>query len=127
MSVLTVIGYVLAILGAGVLVAAGVGLRRFTDPYMRISAVGTAAGVGMALVTIGAVLTMPTAENVVKAAIAVALQLLTSGVASTLMGRAAVMSGHAFTPGTDTTALDAGGVPEDGAGSMDDHAPNDES
>lgn len=103
MSVLTVIAYVL--IGAGVVVfaGAGVGVLRFRDVYMRASAVGTAAGLGIALITIGAVLTMPTPANLIKAAVAVVLQLATSAVGTTIIARAAVNSGHDFAPDTDLT------------------------
>lgn len=106
MSVLTVIAYVLVFAGVVVFAGAGVGLLKFRDAYMRASAVGTAAGLGLALITIGAVLTMPTTANLVKAAVAVLLQLATSAVGSTIIARAAVNSGHAFAPGTDLTDLD---------------------
>lgn len=106
MSVLTILAYVLIFAGVIVFAGAGVGVLKFRDAYMRASAVGTAAGLGIALITIGAVLTMPTPANLVKAAVAVVLQLATAGVGSTLIGRAAVNSGHAFAPGTDLTDLD---------------------
>lgn len=106
MSVLTVIAYVLIFAGVVVFAGAGVGLLKFRDAYMRASAVGTAAGLGIALVTIGAVLTMPTTANLLKAAVAVVLQLATAAVGSTIIARAAVNSGHAFAPGTSLIDLD---------------------
>lgn len=101
MSVLTVIAYVLIFCGVVVFAGAGVGVLRFRDAYMRASAVGTAAGLGLALITIGAVLTMPTPENLVKAVVAVVLQLATSAVGTTIIARAAVNSGHDFSGDTD--------------------------
>lgn len=106
MSVLTVIAYVLIAAGVIVFAGAGVGLLKFRDAYMRASAVGTAAGLGIALITIGAVLTMPTTPNLIKAAVAVVLQLATSAVGSTIIARAAVNSGHAFSPETDLNDLE---------------------
>lgn len=106
MSVLTVIAYVLIAAGVIVFAGAGVGLLKFRDAYMRASAVGTAAGLGIALITIGAVLTMPTTANLIKAAVAVVLQLATSAVGSTIIARAAVNSGHAFSPETDLNDLE---------------------
>ena len=101
MSVLTGIAYVLIFCGVVVFAGAGVGVLRFRDAYMRASAVGTAAGLGIALITIGAVLTMPTPENLVKAVVAVVLQLATSAVGTTIIARAAVNSGHDFSGDTD--------------------------
>lgn len=98
---LTVIAYVLIFSGVVVFAGAGVGVLRFRDPYMRASAVGTAAGLGIALITIGAVLTMPTPENLLKAGVAVILQLATSAVGTTIIARAAVNSGHDFSADTD--------------------------
>lgn len=106
MSVLTVIAYVLIFAGVIIFAGAGVGLLKFHDAYMRASAVGTAAGLGIALITIGAVLTMPTTSNLIKAAVAVVLQLATSAVGSTIIARAAVNSGHAFSSDTDLIDLD---------------------
>lgn len=101
MSVLTVIAMVLIFAGVVVFAGAGLGVLRFRDVYMRASAVGTAAGLGIALITIGAVLTMPTPGNLIKAAVAVVLQLATSAVGTTIIARAAVNSGHDFTADTD--------------------------
>lgn len=103
---MTLIGEILAVIGAVIFVAAAIGLRRFRDPYSRISAVATAAGLGVAFVTVGVVLTDPQITNVAKVVLAVALQLLTSAVAAIVIARAAVNSGHRFSPDTDISALD---------------------
>lgn len=103
---MALIGEILAVVGAAIFVAAAIGLRRFRDPYSRISAVATAAGLGVAFVTVGAVLIDPQINNIVKVILAVALQLLTSAVAAIVIARAAVNSGHRFSPDTDTSALD---------------------
>ncbi|MFX4290996.1 monovalent cation/H(+) antiporter subunit G [Streptomyces bohaiensis] len=103
---LDVLGQAMAVLGGLVFVAAGVGLLRLRDPYMRTSAVATAAGVGVVLVVGGSVLTSPTVSDLVKLVVAVVLQLATSAVGGMTLARAAVLSGHAFAEGTDTSALD---------------------
>ena len=113
MSVLTVIGYAFAIVGASIFLAAALGLRRFRDPYSRISAVATAAGVGVAFVTIGVVLTHPTLDNVIKVVIAVALQLVTSALGAIIIARAAVNSGYGFSPDTDIQELGSAPPAED--------------
>lgn len=104
-SVLVLVGYIFACAGGLFFISAAVGLVRFRDPYTRISAVATATGIGLALVTVGAVLTDPSAINIVKAVVAVVLQLTTSAVAGTLTARGAVNSGHPFSPETDLSAL----------------------
>lgn len=101
MNLLTYVAYALIFFGVAVFAGAGLGVIRFRDPYMRASAVGTAAGLGIALITIGAALTMPSTANLVKAALAVVLQLATSAVGTTIIARAAVNSGHDFSPNTD--------------------------
>ncbi|NJQ04629.1 cation:proton antiporter [Streptomyces lonarensis] len=100
------LGQAMAVLGGLVFVAAGVGLLRLRDPYMRTSAVATAAGVGVVLVVGGSVLTSPADSDLVKLAVAVVLQLATSAVGGMTLARAAVLSGHDFADGTDTSALD---------------------
>lgn len=106
MMILEIVGHALALSGAAIFVVAALGLRRFPDPYSRISAVATAAGLGVAFVTVGALLIQPSVSSLVKVILAVALQLLTSAVAAIVIGRAAVGSGHPFSPDTDTSALD---------------------
>lgn len=105
MTVLEIIGQILALIGAAIFVVAAVGLSRFKDPYSRISAVATAAGLGVAFVTVGAVLIDPSVDAVVKVVLAVILQLLTSAVAAIVIARAALGSRHRFVPDTDTSEL----------------------
>lgn len=106
MMILDIIGQTLAVVGAAIFVAAAIGLRRLRDPYSRISAVATAAGLGVALVTVGVVLVDPSISDAIKVVIAVILQLSTSAVAAIVIARAAVNSRHAFSPDTDTQELD---------------------
>ncbi|KSW30296.1 monovalent cation/H(+) antiporter subunit G [Cellulomonas sp. B6] len=112
MSAADLVGQVLVLLGAAVFVVAALGLRRLQDPYMRISAVATAGGLGVACLTVGAVLLDPSVASAAKVAVAVVLQLLTSAVGGIAIARAAVGSGHRFAPGTDTRALDAPDAPD---------------
>lgn len=111
MTVLSIIGQILVLLGAAIFLTAALGLRRFPDPFCRISAVATAAGLGVAFVTIGAVLIDPGPADVVKVILAVALQLTTSAVGAIAIARSAVLSGHRFSPGTDAGEL----APDDDA------------
>lgn len=105
MMLLEVLGQVLVLFGAAIFVAAAIGLHRLTDPYMRTSAVATAAGLGVAFIAAGAALIDPSLSTTIKVVIAIALQLATSAVGGMAIARAAVMSGHAFSPTTDTGEL----------------------
>lgn len=106
MDIFDIIGQILAIIGAAIFIAAGIGLNRLPDPYMRASAVATAAGLGVAFVVVGVALTNPSLSAGIKVTLAVLLQLATSAVGSMTLGRAAALSGHAFAEGTDTSDLD---------------------
>ncbi|MGP9536494.1 cation:proton antiporter [Brachybacterium sp. AOP43-C2-M15] len=120
MSISEIIGGVLAVLGSLVFIAAALGLSRFPDPYMRNAAVGTVAGLGIALVTLGAAIVHPKVGTIAIALLAIVLQLITSALGAMLVGRAAVNSHHQFCPETDTT--DLGWVPR--IGDEDSEAPS---
>lgn len=107
MTVLEMIGQIFTLLGAAIFVAAAIGLHRLPDPYTRTSAVATAAGLGIAFIVAGVVLLDPHVSNVVKAVIAIVLQLLTSAVGGMAIARAAVISGHRFTRNTDAGELES--------------------
>nr|WP_255718381.1 monovalent cation/H(+) antiporter subunit G [Micrococcus sp. ACRRV] len=90
---MTVAGSVLAVAGAVVFLGAAVGLIRFPDPYTRISATGTAGGVGMILIVTGGLLLMPSVANLVKVVLIVVLQLGTAAIATMALGRSAYLTG----------------------------------
>lgn len=87
-----IIGQILILAGAGLFAIAGVGLFRFYDTYTRISAVGTAGGLGIALVVLGALLIQPSIGDGVKVVFIVLFQLTTSAVATSAMARAAYLA-----------------------------------
>lgn len=93
---------VLAVGGASVLLLAAIGLLRFADVYTRISAAGTATGVGITLIILAAVTTTATLAGLLTGALAIAAQLATAGAAGITLGRAALLTGHAFRPDTAT-------------------------
>lgn len=99
------VGDVLVVVGALIFLVAAVGLHRLPDPYMRASAVATAAGLGVAFVVGGAALVQPGLTSTVKAMIAIVLQLATSAVGGMALARSAVLSGHDFSPDTDEGEL----------------------
>ncbi|RLV56261.1 sodium:proton antiporter [Aeromicrobium phragmitis] len=105
MSWYELLGQILVVVGALIFVIAGVGLLKLRDPFMRTSAVATAAGLGVSFVVGGTVLVDPHPIDAVKVVIAIALQLITSVIGGIAIARAAVMSGHEFDD-TDTTDLD---------------------
>ncbi|GAA3514242.1 MULTISPECIES: cation:proton antiporter [Dietzia] len=86
---MTILGNITIILGALIFATATLGLIRFPDAYTRISAVGTAGGLGIILITTGALLLQPTVPNTAKFALIIPLQLATSAIGSTALARAA--------------------------------------
>lgn len=106
MSWVEVTGQVLCVLGAVIFVVAGVGVLRLPDPYTRASSVATAAGVGVALVVGGAALQVPGWDTTVRAVVAIVFQVATSAVGGMAIARAAVLSGHSFSPETDDHVLE---------------------
>lgn len=92
-EIFPLIGDVLIILGIIVFATAGLGFLRFPDVYMRVSAIGTAGGVGIILVVAGALLQEPTWFDLLKVLAIIMIQLATSAVGSTAVARSAVLTG----------------------------------
>lgn len=114
MDVLTVsqiIGQVVVVAGALIFATAALGILRFTDPFMRISAVGTAGGIGIILVVVGAVLYQPTVPDVLKLVLIVFLQLGTSAVGTMAIARASYLTGTEMRPGYFDELADDSGLP----------------
>jgi multicomponent Na+:H+ antiporter subunit G len=91
--VVTVVGSALLILGAVIIASAAVGLLTLPDVYTRVSAIGTAAGLGVALMVVGVVVLDFSGLNLVKGIIAIIAQLLTSAVGSFMLARASYLAG----------------------------------
>jgi multicomponent Na+:H+ antiporter subunit G len=91
--VITVVGSALLILGAVIIFSAAIGLLTLPDVYTRVSAIGTAAGLGVALMIVGVVVLDFSALNLVKGIVAIIAQLLTSAVGSFVLARSSYMSG----------------------------------
>ena len=98
---LSTLSNALVLIGTLTFVIAGIGLIRLPDVCTRISAIGTAAGVGAACIVGGVALADPSWVNLVKGFIAIHLQLLTSVVGAMAIARAMVLSRHHFHRGTD--------------------------
>ena len=89
----TVFGSALLILGAAVITSAAVGLVKLPDLYTRTSAVGTAAGLGVALIIAGVVVLDFSVLNLIKGLVAIVAQLLTSSIGSFALARAGYLTG----------------------------------
>lgn len=90
---LPIIGDVIIVLGVIVFATAGLGFLRFSDVYMRVSAIGTAGGVGIILVVTGALLHHPSWMNLFLVLAIIVIQLATSAVGSTAVARSALLTG----------------------------------
>jgi len=89
----TVFGSALLILGAAVIASAAVGLLKLPDLYTRTSAIGTAAGLGVALIIAGVVVLDFSVLNLIKGLVAIVAQLLTSSIGSFALARAGYLTG----------------------------------
>ena len=87
----TWVGDALIIIGALVFATAALGLLKFPDAYSRVSAVGTAGGLGIVLVVLGALVLQPGVADAVKVVIIIILQLVTSAVGTMAIARSAVL------------------------------------
>lgn len=92
-TVATWVGSAFLIGGALIMVSAAVGLIRLPDVYTRTSAIGTAAGLGVALMIVGVVVIDFSALNLIKGIIAIIAQLLTSSIGSFALARASYLTG----------------------------------
>lgn len=91
--VITVVGSSFLVLGAAIMASAAIGLLKLPDVYTRTSAVGTAAGLGVALMIVGVVIIDFSVMNLVKGIIAILAQLVTSSVGSFVLARASYLTG----------------------------------
>lgn len=85
-------GLVFIFLGIFTIIVAGIGLFRLPDLYLRASAVGTSAGLGVASIVLGALLMDFSWLNLLKALLAIIAQLLTSAVGSMAIARSAYLN-----------------------------------
>lgn len=90
-DVAAVIGNITIVLGALVFATAALGVLRFPDVYTRISAVGTAGGIGIVLVVGGALLQQPNFADLIKVLVVVGVQLSTSAIGSIAIARSAYL------------------------------------
>lgn len=114
----------ISVLAGGLIIAlAAIGLFKFTDTYQRISAVGTAAGLGISLVIIGAFMMTPSWPNFIKLLIILFLQLATSSIGTMAIARSTYLTGTKMQPGFfDHLAEDQGEMEDTGDDDEDDDA-----
>jgi multicomponent Na+:H+ antiporter subunit G len=91
--VITIVGSALLILGAAILASAAIGLVKLPDLYTRTSAIGTAAGLGVALIIAAVVVFDFSILNLIKGLIAIVAQLVTSSIGSFALARAGYLTG----------------------------------
>ncbi len=89
----SVFGSAFMILGAFIIASAAIGLIKLPDVYTRTSAVGTAAGLGVAFMIIGVVIFDYSTLNLIKGIIAIIAQLITSAIGSFVLARASYITG----------------------------------
>jgi multicomponent Na+:H+ antiporter subunit G len=85
---MTFVAELLLLLGAALTLIAAIGVNRFRDVLARMHALSKATTLGLVFVLIGTTIGIDDANSATFAALAIALQLLTSPVASNLMARA---------------------------------------
>jgi multicomponent Na+:H+ antiporter subunit G len=117
--VTTVVGSVFFVLGALIIASAALGLLKLPDVYTRTSAVGTAAGLGVAFMIVGVIVFDFSALTLLKGIIAIVAQLVTSAVGSYVLARASYMTGSTPVETTvpDELAEQAGAADSDAAAS----------
>lgn len=112
MTFFTVFGQVLIVAGSLVFLTAALGVVRFPDTYTRVSAVGTAGGIGIVFVVVGALLLQPSMGNGLKVVAIIFLQLATSAIGSMAIARAAYLTRSAMRVGTNDELTEPA-TPED--------------
>lgn len=110
MTALEIIGSVLVLLGSAVFGVAALGLVRFPDVYTRVSAIGTAAGTGIGLLVLGVAFLHLTPMVLVKALLAILLQLITSSIGTIAIARSAYLTGVSMRRWTYDDLDDADGT-----------------
>jgi multicomponent Na+:H+ antiporter subunit G len=88
------VGEVAALIGACFVLAAAVGVQRFRDPLARLHALSKASTLGVLLVLGGAALTLSNSADRTSLVLAMVLQLATSPVSATVIGRSVYRSEH---------------------------------
>jgi multicomponent Na+:H+ antiporter subunit G len=91
---------ILLVLGALLVLTAGIGVVRLPDVYMRMSATSKASSLGCGLVLLGTAISQADLGITIRVIAAILFLFLTAPVASHLIGRAAYRLGIARWQGT---------------------------
>lgn len=102
---MSVIGDVLILVGASLVLLAGVAALRLPDVLTRANGVGMATGLGLAMLLAGAAMAIGSVRALVVLGLAVLVQLGTSPVSGHVIGRAAYRSGAPLWEGTHSDDL----------------------
>jgi multicomponent Na+:H+ antiporter subunit G len=87
-----VIGQAVALLGAALVLIAGIGVVRFRDPMSRLHALTKASTLGVVLVFLGAAVFLDRANDWTSLLLAAALQLATSPISAGLISRSTYLT-----------------------------------
>jgi multicomponent Na+:H+ antiporter subunit G len=88
-----VIGQVVALVGAGLVLLAAVGVLRFGDPLARMHALAKASTLGVLLILAGSAVNLDDANDITSVVLAGLLHLVASPPASNMVSRAIYLSG----------------------------------
>ena len=86
-QVYDIAGGVSMIIGALLVLLAGIGAVRFNDTYARMHAAAKAPALGILMMAVGVAMTLRTTPAVIEALLIVALQLIAGTVGTHIMGR----------------------------------------
>lgn len=86
------IGEAVALLGALLVLVAGIGVVRFDDPMSRLHALTKASTLGVVLVLLGAALFLHRPNDWTSLVLAAALQLATSPMSASLISRSTYLA-----------------------------------
>lgn len=93
MTVQTVVGDALIVIGVALIATAALGMVRLPDLYNRTNAVAKAAALGVVCVLAGVTVLAPSPTVIVTMVLAIAAQLFTAPIAGYVVGRAGYRSG----------------------------------
>lgn len=82
-----VVGGISMIIGALLVLLAGIGAVRFNDTYARMHAAAKAPALGILMMAVGVAMTLRTTPAVIEALLIVGLQLIAGTVGTHIMGR----------------------------------------
>lgn len=87
------VGEALALLGAVLVLLAGIGVVRFPDALSRMHALTKASTLGVLLILLGAAVNLHTVNDITSVVLAAVFHLLASPPASNMVSRAAYLAG----------------------------------